>query len=50
MEQGSPEPFRTTIRTTADAGSAAPDSLSLAEPDEVVVAMRRLIQQVVQNS
>jgi hypothetical protein len=50
MEQGSPEPFRATIRATADVGSAAPVSLSVAEPDEVVLAVRRFIQQVVRNS
>jgi hypothetical protein len=50
MEQGSPEPFRATIRTTADVGSAAPVTVSVAEPDEVVSAVRRFIQQIAQNS
>jgi hypothetical protein len=50
MEQGSPEPFRATIRTTADVGSAAPVTVSVAEPDEVVSTVRRFIQQIAQNS
>jgi hypothetical protein len=50
VERESSRPFRATISTTPDVGSEPPLSMSAAEPDEVIDAVRRFIEQVVERS
>ena len=46
LEQGSPKPFRAGIRVTTDAGFAPAASLHLAEPGEVIDAVREFLERV----
>jgi hypothetical protein len=46
LEQGSPRPFRADIRVTADAGFVPSASLHLAEPGEVIDAVRDFLERV----
>ena len=46
LEQGSPTPFRADIRVTADVGFVPSASLYLAEPGEVIDAVREFIARV----
>jgi hypothetical protein len=43
LEPGSPRPFRADIRVTTDAGFAPFTSLYLAEPGEVIDAVREFL-------
>jgi hypothetical protein len=46
LEQGSPRPFRADIRVTTDVGFVPSASLHLAEPGEVIDAVRDFLERV----
>lgn len=46
LEQGSPRPFRADIRLTTDAGFVPAASLHLAEPSDVIGAVREFLDRV----